>query len=169
MFKYVLVILTLMLTQCAHTPQKWDYNPQYSFDKYVQAFEVEYGEKIVDLDISFGDPKIYFLPKEVKAIAACMINWGYMGSKKIVIDASFWDRITEDSREQLIFHELGHCVLGLDHIDKIKKGCPVSIMNSYAFSQDEIVKCYIPNKRIYFNRLFKNRDKKKKKKGALCL
>jgi hypothetical protein len=41
-----------------------------------------------------------------------------------------WDRDDTVAREQLIWHELGHCVLGRDHKNDTRNGHAVSIMNS---------------------------------------
>lgn len=33
----------------------------------------------------------------------------------VEISREYWDKAAEDQREQLMFHELGHCLSGLDH------------------------------------------------------
>ena len=60
------------------------------------------------------------------------------GLRKIEIDPTFWAKSNPLTREQLIFHELGHCVLNLDHnsnmIDLHEAGqIPESIMYPYVF------------------------------------
>lgn len=52
---------------------------------------------------------------------------GYcLGYKEVRILQSFWDRASATERLTLLYHELGHCALNLDHTD----GVP-DIMNSY--------------------------------------
>jgi len=53
------------------------------------------------------------------------------GSKQVVIDEPYWDRVDDLEREYLVFHELGHCLLGRDHDDtKDEDGNCASIMQS---------------------------------------
>lgn len=52
----------------------------------------------------------------------------------IEINRKYWDRLSNLCQEQLIYHELGHCVLKRDHNDKVMlvegKSVPASIMVS---------------------------------------
>lgn len=53
------------------------------------------------------------------------------GSKQVVIDEPYWNRVDENEREYLVFHELGHCILGREHLDtKDENGICTSIMQS---------------------------------------
>ena len=49
----------------------------------------------------------------------------------ITIDATRWTRFDDFSKQYIIFHELGHCALGRDHLDDtdIEGNCE-SLMNS---------------------------------------
>ncbi|MFK7979626.1 MAG: putative metallopeptidase, partial [Saprospiraceae bacterium] len=40
------------------------------------------------------------------------------GERQIVIDEKFWKRSSELSKELIVFHELGHCVLERNHFDE---------------------------------------------------
>lgn len=52
---------------------------------------------------------------------------------KIIITQSHWNVASETQREIILFHELGHCVLGRNHFDLIKAdGSPSSLMHSKA-------------------------------------
>lgn len=54
------------------------------------------------------------------------------GGREIVIDRNFWTQALPIRQELLVFHELGHCVLGRDHFDEIDaNGNCVSIMNTF--------------------------------------
>lgn len=49
----------------------------------------------------------------------------------VIIDAKFWASASENSREMIIFHELGHCYLSRGHNDVAKNdGTCSSIMRS---------------------------------------
>ena len=51
--------------------------------------------------------------------------------KKVIIDTEYWARSNELEKEFIIYHELGHCFLGRDHLnDKDVSGDCVSIMHS---------------------------------------
>ena len=51
----------------------------------------------------------------------------------ITISADAWHGIVETSKEILMYHELGHCLLGRNHRnDKDMAGINVSIMGEYA-------------------------------------
>ena len=49
----------------------------------------------------------------------------------VTIDQSFWNRFSADKKEMVVFHELGHCVLGRGHAEgEDANGSCLSIMNS---------------------------------------
>lgn len=53
------------------------------------------------------------------------------GSKRVVVDQSFWNSASTMQREFVVFHELGHCVLNRPHLDDAKQdGSCVSMMES---------------------------------------
>lgn len=118
------------------------------FDSYVQSFEDEYGSKVT--------VPIVFKATERGHAGVC-IKWTN-GYREININKIYWDSINELQREQLIYHELGHCVLDLGHVDNhfwsFIWRCPVSIMRSWAFSSREVDKCYDREYNYYMNELF---------------
>lgn len=53
------------------------------------------------------------------------------GSKRVVVDQSFWNSASALQREMVVFHELGHCVLNRAHLDDARTdGACVSMMQS---------------------------------------
>lgn len=53
------------------------------------------------------------------------------GPNHIIIDSEFWSRASDDFKEMIIFHELGHCVLDRDHREgQLDNGFCLSIMRS---------------------------------------
>lgn len=48
----------------------------------------------------------------------------------ITLDSAFWSRATEIEKEVLMFHELGHCILGKDHVP------PNAVMQAYLLDDD---------------------------------
>lgn len=101
------------------------------FDIYIHRFEQNYGHKI---DISIAFDKL-----EGDAVGEC---WKWDGfHEEIRVDRGWWDMNEDDlAREQLIFHELGHCILDRGHVSARRvwidgeTRAPVSIMYPYVFS-----------------------------------
>lgn len=58
-------------------------------------------------------------------IGYCLIPW------RVSIRKAFWDRASASERMALIYHELGHCALGLEHYDE-----KTDIMNTYLLPSD---------------------------------
>jgi len=96
------------------------------FLPYVISFEKQCNCKI-DVNMEFS----------------IMLRWaGYcynflspLDNRIVLIDSEYWEAHTDAaSREVLIFHELGHCVLGRDHNLLIKGEVPASIMFPIVFS-----------------------------------
>jgi len=87
-----------------------------AFNIYIQRFEQdaakEYGIEsysIGDIPINFGDPE------NAEYAGVCHDR---SGLKEVIIRKSWWDQASDESRETMIFHELGHCSLGRGHNDK---------------------------------------------------
>ena len=80
------------------------------------------------------------------------IRWGY-----IEIDRSFWNRASKYQKINLIFHELGHCVLGRDHAPwgNSMMACPSSLMYDSILSTE----CIENNYYNYIEELFPLWDK----------
>lgn len=53
-----------------------------------------------------------------------------MNARWILISRDFWSEIDDTTREILMFHELGHCALGLNHASENS----INIMNPYVLS-----------------------------------
>lgn len=87
------------------------------------------------------------------------VCWSYQGvGQKVEIKKSRWDSLEEAGKEQLLYHELGHCVMnkGHDfgyHWGSESRWCPVSIMNPYTFTLWQIQTCYIPDHAEYLEEL----------------
>lgn len=72
------------------------------------------------LDVKFSDS----LPSNV--LGSCI-----MYSEYVTINRSLWVQLGPLDREELIFHELGHCILKRLHEPTVVSGVPVSIMYPY--------------------------------------
>ena len=91
-----------------------------------------------------------------------MIGYCYRngdGTKRIIrINPVFWANNQDNfaSKEELMYHELGHCILDRDHNDSklIDGKTPASVMNHYHIGQNSYEKYYVD----YMVELFQNQD-----------
>ena len=116
---YFLIGLIIFITSCA--------GPRYkdsAFLQYVEKFENLY-------NISASNIAIFFDVMEETTGGICS------GRGVIKINKELWFDITSDAKkEALIFHELGHCLLGRDHVDDLfDDGCPISLMHPILISE----------------------------------
>lgn len=79
------------------------------------------------------------------------------GRNSIDINLSIWKQLSKAGKEQLMFHELGHCTLGRMHKDDMGMlggfMAPKSIMNSHLF----LDRLYVSNRDHYLQELVGNR------------
>lgn len=107
---YKIVSIALLLTNCASLPKTIE--PETV--RYYDSFYKDTGYNPYNIPIRLGSIN------HPSHIAYCenykLTPYGPIIKRAIVIDRSFWTRLPEgDCREQLIYHELGHCVFKLDH------------------------------------------------------
>jgi hypothetical protein len=115
------------------------------FIKYINSFETELNLKvkttIVYKSIVLSEEEL----KKSRSVGTC---YRYANSNKnfIDIEKQYWDAASEAVKEQLIFHELGHCELNLDHTEeKISTpfgSIPKSIMFPYVFGNQMYYQVY---------------------------
>lgn len=94
-------------------------------EPYVRSFENTF-------DVSVANP-VGFAKLDDAKVGVCY--WGKPGNP-VVIDLDFYKRNKDNpmAMEQLVFHELGHCVFLLPHNPKTDTaGHPISIMYPYTF------------------------------------
>ena len=142
----------ILLTGCApkeHKVLSIDEKLQPYFDTFIR--EANYRNKfwfVDDLIIQFEEE----LPKKnnLEILGNCDTNSG--GTPVVTINKKTFKRLSQNEKEMLIFHELGHCLLYKGHNDDLDDdGVPVSIMNKYAFSGN----VYAKNREGYINELFR--------------
>ena len=139
-------IASLMLMSCGRQPvRKFD----SGLDEYVNRFETIGKMHVMDLEAKFGtipnDPN-----DQYKIVGLCT---RYEGDPvpHIIIDTAFWNTALDRQREELMFHEMGHCVLNREHRNDVgKDGCPMSIMNWETVS----VVCLEKYTQYYYDELF---------------
>jgi hypothetical protein len=72
----------------------------------------------------------------------------------IQINQSMWDSLDADGQQELLFHELGHCVLNRVHEEILNNGVPVSVMSPIFLGSS----LYDANKDQYMHELFTSQN-----------
>lgn len=121
------------------------------FEEYAYQFYGDINFRMPPMDIDLGSTEA------LKSDTPGHVTVGWcrrgFGKHKIMISEDHWKRYSESSREMLMFHELGHCVLGRGHRDIVTPlDRPVSIMNSVMFSDY----FYEQDRDYYIEELFTN-------------
>lgn len=146
-----LLILTLLLVSGCAKPRP-DPRDIRSTDPelvpYVHNFESYLGHPV-------GDVPVAFVALPSPSVGLCVVY--STGEKEIKIDPTYWSHIGFDERTALVFHELGHCVLGRDHTSEILHSnvygdVPVSFMYPYSFYNSHYADKGLWN--YYVNELF---------------
>lgn len=126
----------------------------------VREFEKHYGKKISGISIVIGD---IWIAHDGKSNAGGVC---YMPNKHIILNKDRWlNEFSDDVKEEIVFHELGHCQLRLMHSDEPdrqveRNKCPKSIMYWRGASGE----CWAKKRRYYIRELFSrtsNYDKRK--------
>lgn len=145
------LLFLLLLVSCGKNdflnmqgePKK--HNTDKTFLDYVKNFESINGK--IKSSIIFGDLKS-------PQVGVCK-KWNNSSYREVEIDRNFWNNSSDEKREQLILHELGHCELNLNREDSfLDDNCPASVMRSYVFFDHEINNCFVPNFKYYLDELF---------------
>lgn len=123
-----LIVPFLFLTACGAGPKHVD----PALLPYFQRFETLTGVATAGVSGS------------IETVPAVRIGECYNGAVRI--DTAYWDKATDDQREETVFHELGHCAMGLRHVGKVDGICPVSIMYPLEFG---LSACYSVYKEHY--------------------
>ena len=132
--KYILLIFSLMTIGCAKQVTNFSVDP--ALMPYYEAFVKEGQDRgnnqaTNDLSMNFGETT-------GNVIGYCRrqesYNWNLLTKETVstpvvVVKPSWWKNATEASRRELVYHELGHCLMDKDHNNqKSMYGQPESIM-----------------------------------------
>ncbi len=137
-----LVFTFALMTACGRE-KKVEIDPQFS--GYVEGFKTASGNTVTidDLIIQFGDTE------NPRARGICRVADD--STPTIIVNQTTWEAISEAEREELIFHEMGHCVLGRKHHARTRtSGAPESIMYPFSLTAHE----YESEKQYYHDELF---------------
>lgn len=129
----VLSLFAIILASCGRNEPT--HNNVVSVDSDLERF-IQSFEEYMEVDASYVSAS--FASLDAKTMGNCN-SWSD-GGREIKINIDFWPTLSEIGKEQLMYHELGHCVFDLTHEDRTvvdKNGNTVygSIMNTYFFGE----------------------------------
>lgn len=123
----------ILLSSCGSPSQNRIPLVDSEFDKYISKFE-----KIYAVNVNIG---MIFKNQQNNIVGTCY----YFKNKKfnyIEIDNNYWNSVEDSFREELIFHELGHCILDRGHDEELISSnsylgkIPKSIMYPFVFGYE---------------------------------
>ena len=102
---------------------------------FFERFEIEAAAQNLDIDLIQTETTgvIEEIDEEnVAGLCSYSSNrLGHIVENHVTIDLEFWNRFSDNVKEMIVFHELGHCVLGQDHREgQFTNGQCTSIMRS---------------------------------------
>jgi hypothetical protein len=98
--------------------------------EHFEAFELEAASRGIVIDLASENLIALFTDIPADNVAG-QCSYSYNHPRQVTIDIPFWNRSNQLSREMIVFHELGHCVLNLDHDERsFPSGLCRSIMRS---------------------------------------
>lgn len=152
MDKILNIIVSFLFISCGDKDPVLNGNEELV--KHVQSFKTN--SSLFGKNFNYPDMRIYFGKTRTKEkpnrVGYCKISFPL---SEIVIEKETYDSLSEADKEAIVYHELGHCVLGKGHTDDClieQNGTcvkPKSIMNSI-FRKN----IYKPSKEYYMKELF---------------
>lgn len=97
---------------------------------HFEAFEAEAAERGISIDLAVaGITGVIESIAEQHVAGRC--NYSQVLPGLVTVDKEFWERSAPIYREFIVFHELGHCYLHLDHREEVdQNGICLSLMRS---------------------------------------
>lgn len=125
---YRILALLILVWSCSPAPGDWDNYPE------VQPFEPTLVEDSIDLEFQdyvneFDEDMWFYQRKGRHHIAVIMVDYdlstpdrpnvvGVCTGREVVrINRDFWIEACPEIRKALVYHELGHCVLNVNHVN----------------------------------------------------
>ena len=121
------VMLALVATGCGQKEKKLEVPSEVM--PYVQRFESQSRAQGTPLTVDNLVIRFQNLPN-ANENGVCEIAGDQ--TPQVTINNSAWASMDDAEREQLVFHECGHCVLRRRHRDDFLTGFPASVMYTFA-------------------------------------
>ncbi|MGZ3857479.1 MAG: hypothetical protein ACXVKO_14575 [Bacteriovorax sp.] len=150
----LLILLVFLVSGCGAKILELD--PQFSsyFETFMRKAQ-EQNYPLVESNVNLIIKSKDSISSSKDVVGTC-IQQNQNGIPEIDIKSDFWNQLPDRGKEEVLFHELGHCVLKrINHRDDVdSSGSPLSIMNTYFFSSD----VYVDNYNQYIFELFNQKD-----------
>lgn len=129
-FVSILIAASILGFSACEVEQEVIFVVEAPLQPYFDRFINEAGNR--GIDVAYATSQVEARVGEItqpNVIGQC--SWDQTHQHSIVVDQDYWRGANDLQREFLIFHELGHCVLGRDHVDNSDaQGNCVSMMSS---------------------------------------
>lgn len=87
-----------------------DHGPFTAYFEQFEGYSKSNGrETLGDNSLSIGFAKL-------NGAEAGRCEWHFLHGRKVLLDPEKWDVLDDASREALLLHELGHCLLHREHV-----------------------------------------------------
>ena len=130
--KIFLNLSLMMLLGATSCSDQEEYSFDQSVDLELQEFFDSFASEALnrDVEINWDEEEIVAEITTISTDALGQCLTFEQGRRQINIDLDFWQSSNRLAKEFLIFHELGHCVLGRSHNDTSTNGICTSMMTS---------------------------------------
>jgi len=125
-----IAVLLISLSACTKEQQAYPVSIVADLQPYIDRFVAEGEQRGITVDFSIEGLSAQLVSIATQGVPGQCQQYSEQ-ENELLIDRSFWDFYTEEQREVLIFHELGHCYLNRDHKDSsdVNGNC-LSLMRS---------------------------------------
>ena len=142
------LLLTIFLASCGSLYMPWCGHGDIPVDDYFHGVDPEIEPYYERWQQRFGGD-VWDIPANFAKLSdgragTCHVirRNGRVIHREIRLDLRTWDNFSELRREALVWHELGHCLLGRGHLDDWVDGRPVSVMNTWLLQEHHYEKHY---------------------------
>lgn len=118
------ISIALLLVGCGNVQELYDSRTPEELLVYHERFRELIGDPKAKVGSIFVDSM-----EEGTVVGRCTFQSKDGLPLQISINRKFWDTVGDLQREQLLFHELAHCLYGLGHEEAWEEGRPLSIMH----------------------------------------
>lgn len=146
----LILFVFLLFFSCSDEPNDVVIDPE--LQPYVDDFLAQASKRGIDIDLTESGLDMLF-EDDISTPDYAGICRYKLGANEIGIDREVWNRSSEERKQWLIFHELGHCVLDRSHRnDKFENGMWKSLMRGdpLTAAESRIPLCYIWGREDYF-------------------